>query len=98
MVVKKLLTTTCAVQNEGIACFSQENIKFLRNNSKRQVLSFDSDNAGVKNSQEITKIFGFEYCNVPKKYLAEGIKDWADLVKKYGMNILEEYLKQKQII
>jgi hypothetical protein len=98
MVVRKILATTCAVQNEGIACFSQENVKFLRDNSRRQVLSFDSDSTGVENSQQITELFGFGYCNVPKKYLAEGIKDWADLVKKYGMSVLEEYLKQKQMI
>jgi DNA primase len=98
MVIKKIFPTTCAVQNEGVACFSQENIKFLRDNSKQQILSFDSDNAGVTSSQQITKMFGFGYCNVPKKYLAEGIKDWADLAKKYGMGVLEDYLKQKNML
>lgn len=98
MVIRKVLIASCAVQNEGIACFSQENIKFLRENSKMQVLSFDSDIAGVKSSLQITKLFNFGYCNVPRKYLAEGIKDWADLAKKYGMKEIENYLKLKQII
>jgi hypothetical protein len=98
MVIKKLYPHTCAVQNEGIACFNDENVSFLKENSKRQILSFDSDVPGVKNSKLVTQSFAFEYCNVPKYYLNEGIKDWADLAKKYGLQIIEHYLKQKFII
>jgi len=98
MVVKKLLQSTCAVQNEGIACFSEDNVKYLKNNSKRQILSFDSDAPGVENSQQITKLFDFGYMNVPKIYLAEGIKDWAELAKVHGMSVLEKLLKEKGLI
>lgn len=98
MVIRKILSTTCAVQNEGVACFSPENVKFLRDNSSSQILSFDSDIAGVESSLQVTKMFGFDYCNVPKKYLAEGINDWAGLAQKYGLGIIEDYLKQKGII
>ena len=98
MVIKKLYPYTCAVQNEGWACFSDENVEFLRNNSSKQILSFDSDEAGVKNSKLVTDMFGFSYCNVPRYYLQEGIKDWADLGKKYGLQIIEHYLKQQFII
>ena len=52
----------------------------------------------MKNSQKITKSFGFGYINAPRKYLTEGIKDWADLAKAYGMKEVENYLKQKKII
>lgn len=98
MVVKKLITTTCAVQNEGISCFTPENVEYLKANSKRQILSFDSDVAGVKNSQQITKIFGFDYANVPRGYLSEGIKDWAELAKVYGMDLLEQIFKDKGLL
>ena len=98
MVVKKVFPCTCAVQNEGIACFSKENVDFLKQNSEKQILSFDSDVAGVKNSQQITKLFNFDYCNVPRKYLAEGIKDWADLAKAHGLEAVEDVLKEKQLI
>ena len=73
MVIKKLFECSCAVQNEGLACFSEENVNYLKSNSKRQILSFDSDVTGVKNSQQITQLFGFGYCNVPKQYLLEVI-------------------------
>jgi DNA primase len=98
MVIKKLLKETCAVQNEGISCFNEENVNFLKNNSEVQILSFDSDETGVKNSLNITKLFNFSYCNVPRKYLKEGIKDWAELCEKHGMQTIEEILKQKQIL
>lgn len=98
MVVEKLIPTTCAVQNEGIACFTEENVKYLKDNSKRQVLSFDSDVAGVKNSRQITRIFGFDYANVPRNYLDEGIKDWAELARVYGMSTLEKIFKEKGLL
>jgi len=98
MVMKKIYPHSCAVQNEGVACFSDENVDFLKHNSSSQILSFDSDVPGVKNSKMVTEMFNFDYCNVPRYYLQEGIKDWADLAKKYGMQIIEHYLKQKFII
>ncbi len=98
MVVKKVFSSTCAVQNEGIACFSVDNINYIKENSEIQILGFDSDTTGVENSQQITKMFNFDYCNVPRKYLQEGIKDFADLAKVHGLKAVEEVLKQKGII
>jgi DNA primase len=98
MVMKKVFPCCCAVQNEGVACFSDGNVEYLKANSDRQILSFDADDVGVKNSQQITKLFDFEYANVPRKYLSEGIKDWADLAKEHGMQAIEDYLKQKQLL
>jgi hypothetical protein len=98
MVVKKLLQSTCAVQNEGIGCFSEENVTFLKENSEYQILSFDSDVTGVTNSQQITKIFDFGYSNVPKLYLGENIKDWAELARSKGMDTLETIFKEKGLL
>jgi len=98
MVMKKLFPCSCAVQNEGLGCFSPENVEYIKSNSASQILSFDSDVVGVENSQQITQMFNFGYCNVPRKYLSEGIKDWADLAKAHGMKAIEDYLKQKELI
>jgi hypothetical protein len=98
MVMKKVFPCSCAVQNEGMGCFSPENVEYLKANSDRQILSFDSDVTGVTNSQQITKLFDFGYCNVPKSYLSEGIKDWADFSKEYGLKAIERYLKQKKLL
>ena len=98
IVIKKVFPCSCATQSESVACFSLDNVEFLKANSNKQILSFDSDVPGVSNSQQITKLFDFGYCNVPRKYLAEGIKDWASLGAKYGLKVIEDYLKEKQII
>jgi hypothetical protein len=98
MVMKKVFPCCCAVQNEGLGCFSDENVEYLKENSDRQILSFDSDETGVKNSQLITEKFGFDYCNVPRIYLEEGIKDWSDLAKAHGLKVIEQYLTQKELI
>jgi len=98
MVMLKVFPCSCAVQHEGIACFSQENVEFLKANSDRQILSFDSDVPGVKNSQQITKLFKFGYCNVPRQYLSEDIKDWAELARVHGLKVIEDYLKERKIL
>lgn len=98
MVMKKIFPCCCAVQNEGIGCFSPENVEYLKANSDVQILSFDSDVTGVTNSQQITKLFDFGYCNVPRKYLTEGIKDWADLAKAHGLETIEKYLINKNLL
>jgi hypothetical protein len=98
MVMKKIFPCCCAVQNEGMGCFSEENVEYIKENSERQILSFDSDETGVKNSQLVTNKYGFEYCNVPRIYLDEGIKDWADLARIHGLKTIEKYLTQKEII
>lgn len=98
MVIKKVYPYVCAVQNEGVACFSEENVNIMKSKSNVQILSFDSDLPGVTNSQYITKLFNFDYCNVPKNYLKEGLKDWADLAKSHGLNKVEECLIKKGIL
>ena len=98
MVMKKVFPCCCAVQNEGMGCFSEENVEYIKENSDTQILSFDSDETGVKNSKLISDKFGFDYCNVPRIYLGEGIKDWADLARIHGLKTIEKYLTQREII
>ena len=98
MVMRKVFPCCCAVQNESAGCFSEENVEYLKANSDIQILSFDADEVGVKNSQLITKTYDFQYINVPRKYLSEGIKDWADLAKAHGLKTVEQCLKEKQIL
>lgn len=98
MVIKKVYPHTCAVQNEGMACFSPENVEFLKTNSRIQTLSFDSDIPGVTSSLDVTKTYGFGYCNVPKEYLKDGIKDWGELSRIHGMKEVEKVLTLKGIL
>lgn len=95
MVIRKIYPFCISVQSENIACFTEENVRFIKENSTRQILSFDSDEPGVKNSIIITSKFGFEYCNVPKNYLSSGIKDWAELAKSCGIDLVKELIWRK---
>ncbi len=98
MVIKKVYPHTCAVQYEGDACFTKDNVKYLKDNSEIQTLSFDSDVPGVKSSLQITEKFGFDYCNVPREYLAQNINDWAGLAQAHGLEKVKECLINKNII
>lgn len=98
MVMRKIYPWSCAVQNEGIACFSEENVKFIAENSAGGIISFDSDEPGVKNSLLVTSTFGYDYCNVPKKLQSSKIKDWAEWARIEGMEKIENYLKEKGIL
>ena len=98
MVLKKVYPCVCAVQNESSACFSEENVLFLKDNSKKQVLCFDSDKAGVSNSRLITKQYDFGYLNVPRNYLSDGINDFADLARFYKLETIEKILKKKKLL
>jgi hypothetical protein len=95
MVLKKIYPHVCAVQNEGAGCFTQENITFIKENSSRQILNFDSDIPGVTNSQQITKLYDFDYINVPREFLKEGINDYADLAKSKGLEFVKILLEKK---
>ena len=98
MVLKKIYPCVVSTQNESFSCFSQENVDYIKSNSERQILMYDSDPPGVTASQQITKLFGFEYCNVPRKYLNEDIKDWAAVAKSYDLEEIKKILRNKNII
>lgn len=94
LLIKKIFPCVCAVQNEGIGCFSKENVEYIKANSDRQILGFDSDVPGVRSSQQITKMYDFGYCNVPRSLLPE-IKDFAEWGRVKGLKEIENYFVKK---
>lgn len=98
MVVRKVYPNVCAVQNEGIACFSVENVDYIKSNSERQILSFDCDDPGIENAKTVVDVCGFESMTVPRHYLFEGIKDWADLARVHGLGAVEKCFKEKGLL
>ena len=61
-------------------------------------MAYDNDEPGVKASTYFNKTYGFNYFNVPREFISEGIKDWADLVQQKGLETMENYLKSKGLI
>lgn len=99
MCLRLILPSVCSVQNESLGAFSDDTVAWLRNETLGNVyVAFDSDEVGVKRSWEVTSKFGFKHLNVPYPYLEEGIKDFAELVRVYGITKLRDYLQEKQII
>jgi hypothetical protein len=88
--------TLVNVQNESELCYTKEFVESL--SGKEVVVNYDSDPAGKKASLLVTKKYGFRHINVPDKYLEEGIKDLADLYKKYGPEPIITHFKNKQLI
>jgi hypothetical protein len=98
MVLLKVYPYVAAVQSENIVCFTEETTRWLRENTSEQYLSFDADIPGKKASHEVTAQLGFKHINVPDRYLSEGIKDWAGLAEKYGLDPIIQHFKEKGLL
>lgn len=99
MCLRLILPSVCSVQNESLGAFSDDTVTWLRGETRGNVyVAFDSDEVGVKRSWEVTSKFSFKHLNVPYSFLGEGIKDFAELVRVYGITKLRDYLQEKQII
>lgn len=96
MVLQKIFPCVCSVQAENIAAINEENLTYLKKNSKEQYVNFDSDPPGKKNSWEYTAAFDMKHINVPDEYLP--IKDFADLAKEKGLDTVKDYFIQKGLI
>lgn len=97
LVLQKALNTDCIVitQAEDPSCFSDENIKKILNQSKQQVVVYDSDKKGKSSSLFLTNNYGFKHCNPPDKYLSKKISDFADLANTYGLKKVTDHFKTK---
>jgi hypothetical protein len=88
-----------SVQNESIAAFSDDTVTWINGEVRGSMyVAFDSDEPGKKASHAVTAEFGFKHVNIPDHYLQEGIKDFADLARVYGLKTVQNYLKSKEII
>lgn len=94
MVLSRYFPCVVSVQNESKSCFTEDFVHLLK--GKKVWVNYDSDEPGVKNCKIITEMFGYDYINIPKKYLP--IKDFADLYKHHGEKPIIDYLKIKGLI
>ena len=89
--------TVLNVQNEGSSCFTEEFRKQLEH--REIIVMYDNDPPGVTNCKKICDAYGYQYVNVPRHLLQEGVKDAADWVASTGSyEQLQEFMKSKQII
>lgn len=96
LVLSRYFPYVLNVQNETRACFTEQFVEKLK--GRIVWINYDSDDTGVKNCIRITTEFGYRYINVPKVYLEEGIKDYADLYRLHGEEAVINSLKEKGLI
>lgn len=96
IVLSRYFPTVINVQNESRSSFTDAFLATLE--GKDIWINFDSDEPGVKNCKIITEEFGFKYINVPRQYLGENIKDYADLYRFHGEQAVIKSLKEKGLI
>jgi hypothetical protein len=85
------------VQNEGHSGYTAEFRKLLE--GRIVTIMYDNDPPGVTNCKKICDAYGYQYVNVPRHLLQEGVKDAADWVASTGSyEQLQKFMKSKQII
>lgn len=96
IVLKKLFTDVFSVQNESENSFTEDRQQQILKDYKRRIIVFDNDDPGVNACIKFNQK-GFDYFNIPKKYLEHKIKDPSDFIKAFGEDYLREIFKQKNI-
>ncbi len=95
LVCREVYQYCCYVQNESLAAFSEETIKYIKENSKLQYYGGDSDVQGKKASYEITETYGFKHINPPDALLTVCCKDFAEMGRVRGLEELKEHFTKK---
>lgn len=98
MVLRKIFPCVCAVQNESLVALNQNTISYLNEQCENVYINYDADAPGKKNSRIVTETLGYKHVNVPDIFLKEGIKDFADLARIHGLDIVKNHLNEKNII
>jgi len=95
MVCKKIYPYVCHVQNESLGAFSEETVKYIKENSKEVFYGGDSDIPGKSASYIITEAFGFKHINPPDRLLEDCCKDFADWARAFSLKDVEEHFIKK---
>lgn len=94
---KKFFSNVIATQNESESSLNNSLISHLCGKFKQRIIAWDADEVGVENCKKFNDK-GFGYINTPRILLDQGIKDFGDLVKVYGLDGMKKFLKTKNLI
>lgn len=98
-VIRTLGYNSIWFQNEGM-CPNLNKVKELAETFSRIIIFYDNDLTGIRTSEQIAnkvREFNINVNNVylPEQLFKQKIKDASDLVKAYGYNTLNEFIKRK---
>lgn len=97
IITRKFHSDVIAVQNESLAALKDKTLDFLKTKYKRIICIFDNDERGMEACKEYSER-GCECFHLPESIANQGIKDFGDLVKKFGLNAAERWLLTNKII
>jgi hypothetical protein len=99
LVISKFMPKVCSVQGESSYAINKTNLELLKTCPIR-IICFDSDIAGIEASKYYNQ-FGFGWINPPRGYKdpkGKEIKDFSDLARYYGMEIVMAYFKRRGLL
>lgn len=99
MVLSLILSRVVSVQHETVYSINEANLELLQTIPNRWI-NFDSDDTGIKASKYYNQ-YGFKWINCPKEFKdpkGKFIKDFADLARYYGMEVVVAYFRRKGFI
>lgn len=100
VMLSKFLPCVCSVQSESIISINSSNISLLSSNCRDVYLNFDSDEVGVQTCKYYNQ-FGFKWINCPKGFTKPDgtmIKDFTDLARYHGLDLVKKYFESKGLI
>lgn len=92
MITRKFFPYVAGVQSESPSAISDENLEYIRSHVKFPFINFDPDEAGRK-AAKFYHGQGFNDLCTPAEWFERGIKDNADIIKAFGPERFEKYLK-----
>ena len=98
IIFKKFLPSVISTQNESRGAISEKTNKKLDFIFQKKYLAYDPDEAGLK-AMSLYEPLGYIPAHVPIiTYKEHGIKDWSDLAKARGLEMVEKLLHHLNII
>jgi hypothetical protein len=88
IILKKFFPAVIATQNESRSAISKSTLKNIKRLYTEHFLTFDNDETGLNVMTEMEEL-GFFTFTVPVEFFDEGITDWSDLAKAYGLKEVE---------
>lgn len=87
----------CSIQAEDPAAITDDILYDIWSNVGYKVCAMDNDPKGKQASWWFTGR-GYHHVNVPDRMLEEGISDFADMARVYGIESVTKHMKQKWVI
>lgn len=98
MVCRKILDTVCSTQNESPGSILDEDAEFLQSECGKIFIGFDNDEPGKKASRHYTATYGWQHINVPDPYGKQGLTDFSDMAKAFGLGSVEAHFRLKGLL